>query len=31
VEVQKGIDPTPAEIIDMRYFLEIEEWIYARI
>jgi hypothetical protein len=31
VESQSGHDLTPAEIIEMRYFFEIEEWIYARI
>jgi hypothetical protein len=31
VENQSGHDLTPAEIVDMRYFFEIEDWVYARI
>ncbi len=31
VETETGIDLTPAEIVDMRRFHEIEDWIYERV
>lgn len=30
VETETGVDLTPAEIVDMRRFCEIEDWIYER-
>jgi hypothetical protein len=31
VELQSGHELTPAHIVDMRYFFEIEEWLRARV
>ena len=31
VELQSGQELTPAQIVDMRYFFEIEEWLRARV
>jgi len=31
VELQSGQELTPAQIGDMRYFFEIEEWLRARM
>lgn len=31
VELQSGQELTPAHIVDMHYFFEIEEWLRARV
>jgi len=31
VELQSGQELTPAQIRDMRYFFEIEDWLRARV